>query len=447
MRDMKKVITFDQEGMSRRRFLGGSIVALVGIRLREREKPFGSELSAGTGEFKIKEYRTLGRTGFKASDIGLGTGEMTDPTLLEAVLDTGINYIDTGESYGRGRMERTIGSGIKNRDRKSIFITTKLGVSRDVSKEGFIKRTQKCLERLQTDYIDCLMMHAPPTVERIKTEGFHAAIRELKAEGRVRFCGLSNHGAQWQDVPETMEKVLLAAAEDGRFDVMLFVYNFIQRDMGEKVLKACKEKDIGATLMKTNPVVNYLEMKEELEKAKEEGREVSDYLKKLVERLKARADMAESFKKKYNLTSNNEVRDTAIKFVLSHPYVNSACLTIKNYSDLKAFVALSGTRLESAERKKLDAYRATFGEFYCRHACGQCESQCPHGVPVNTIMRYQNYFRAHGREKTAMVKYASLQRNKADRCLNCVGYCEQTCPYGVPVQGLLVMAHQTLTLV
>ncbi len=445
--DKREEIKFNREGMSRRRFLGGSIAALAGMGLQGKEKLFGSESSIGAGELKIKEYRTLGRTGFKVSDIGLGTGEMTDPALLEAVLDTGINYIHTGESYGRGLMERTIGSGIKNRNRKSIFISTMLGLSKDVSKEGLINRAHKCLERLQTDYIDCLMIHAPPTVERIKTEGFHAAIRQLKAEGRVRFCGLSNHGAQWQDVPETMEKVLLAAAEDGRFDVMLFVYNFIQRDMGEKVLKACKEKNIGATLMKTNPVVNYLEMKENLEKTKEEGREVSDRLVKLVERLKARADMAESFKKKYNLTNNNEVRDAAIKFVLSHPYVNSACLTIKNYSDLEAYVALSGTRLESAERKKLSAYRATFGEFYCRHACGECESECPHGVPVITIMRYQHYFKAQSREKTAMVKYASLQRNKAERCLNCVGYCEQACPYGVPVQGLLVMAHQTLTLV
>jgi RNase P/RNase MRP subunit p30 len=64
-----------------------------------------------------------------------------------------------------------------------------------------------------------------------------------------------------------MDKVLQAAAEDGRFDVMLFVYNFLQQEQGQRVLKACKENNVGATLMKTNPVLNYFEMKENAEKA------------------------------------------------------------------------------------------------------------------------------------------------------------------------------------
>lgn len=434
-------------GLSRRRFLESSIVPLIGLGFYGREKLFAADLSKPTSELKIKEYRTLGRTGFKASDIGLGSGEMNDPGLLEAVLDSGINYIDTAEGYGRGKVERTIGSVIKNRNRKSIFISTKLGLRGEVTKEALINRAHKCLERLQTDYIDCLMIHAPATVEQIKTEAFHAAITELKTQGKVRFCGLSNHGSQWQEVPESMEKVCLAAAEDGRFDVLLFVYNFLQREMGENILKACKEKNIGATLLKTNPVANYLEVKEEIERRKQEGEEIPEYLTKLLPRLKKRADLAEPFRKKYNLTNSDEVRDAAIKFVLSHPYVSSACCTIKNYSDLEAFVALSGKKLESADEKKLSAYEAAFGSLYCRHACGECESQCPHRVPVNTIMRYQHYFKAQGREKTAMLKYASLQSNKADSCINCAGYCEQACPYGVPVQALLVMAHQTLKLV
>jgi len=289
------------------------------------------------------------------------------------------------------------------------------------------------------------MIHKSETVEQLKTEGFHAAIRVLKAEGKVRFCGLSNHGSQWEDVSETMEKVHLAAAEDGRFDVAMLVYNFLQRDMGEKILKAYKKKNIGATIMKTNPVLNYLEMKENADKLKEAGRKVPESLKNLILRLNARADQAEAFKKKYNLTNNNAIRDAAIKFVLSNPYVSSACPTIGNYSDLEAYVALSGTKFELEERKKLDAYKTTFGEFYCRHACGECESSCTNGVPVNTIMRYNHYFKAQGRKKTAMFKYANLKQNKADRCFDCTGYCEEACPYGVPVQGLLVLAHMTLS--
>ncbi len=435
------------KGLTRRGFIGGSIATLAGLGLKGKDKLFArSTPSRGAGELKIKEYRTLGRTGFKCSDIGFGSSGVTDPALINAILDSGVNYIDTAESYSRGRVESALGNVIKNRDRKSVFISTKLGLGRERTKEAYKERALKCLERLQSDYIDCLMIHMPSTVEQLKTESFHAAFKELKAEGKVKYCGLSNHGPQWGDVPETMEQVHLAAAEDGRFDVALLVYNFVQQDMGRRILKAYKEKNIGATLMKTNPVLNYMERKEMADQAIAAGREVNQRTKDLLQRLKARADQADSFKKEYNLTDYNRLRNAAIKFVLSNPNVNSVCPTILNFDDLETYVGLSGTRLEAADKMILALYKATFGEFYCRHACGECESQCPAGVPVNTIMRYNHYFVAQRREKQAMEKYAHLPTNKADVCGSCSGHCQRACPYNVPVQGMLILAHQTLTL-
>ena len=61
-------------------------------------------------------------------------------------------------------------------------------------------------------------------------------------------------------------------------------------------------------------------------------------------------------------------------------------------------------------------------------------------------MRYNHYFDAHGSEKYAMEKYALMEGAKADHCHNCQGFCEQNCPYGIPVQGLLTLAHQQLIL-
>ncbi|MGB3862559.1 MAG: aldo/keto reductase [Candidatus Aminicenantaceae bacterium] len=443
---MKKKTNPTNQELSRRSFLGSSAVALAGVGLTGRAKLLGADASAQDEETKIKEYRTLGRTGFKVSDMAFGSGELAEPALLEAILDAGINYIDTAEGYGRGRTERIIGSVIKNRDRKKIFVTTKLGLRGDLTKEAIKGRALKCLERLQTEYVDCLMIHMPSTVEQLNTEGFHAAFEELKTEGRVRFRGLSNHGAQWGDVPETMEKVHLAAAEDGRFDVALLVYNFLQKDEGERILKAYKQKDIGATLMKTNPVLNYMEVKEQADQLKEEGKEVSERMQNLLDRLKGRADATEAFQKQYGLKSYDEVRSAAIKFVLNNPNVSCACPTIKNFSDLEFYGNLSGASFDIKAEKTLAAYKALYGDLYCRHACGKCESNCPHAVPVNTIMRYNHYFQAQGREKTAMVKYAALPQSKADKCRNCSGYCERSCPYGVPIQGLLMLADNTLTL-
>jgi aryl-alcohol dehydrogenase-like predicted oxidoreductase len=443
---VKEKTTPSQKELSRRRFIGSSAAALAGVGLSSRKKLFAKDRPAGEEEVKIKEYRTLGRTGFKVSDMSFGSGELAEPSLLEAILDAGINYIDTAEGYGRGRSERIIGSVIKNRDRKKIFVTTKLGLRGDLTKEAIKDRALKCLERLQTKYVDCLMIHMPNTVDKLNTEGFHAAFKELKAEERVRFLGLSNHGAQWGDVPETMAKVHLAAAEDGRFDVALLVYNFLQKDEGERILKVYKQKNIGATLMKTNPVLNYSEVKEQADQLKEEGKEVSERMQNLLDRLKGRADGTEAFQKLYGLKSFDEVRSAAMKFVLDNPNVSCVCPTIKNFSDLEFYGNLSGARFDLEAEKTLAAYKTLYGDLYCRHACGKCESSCPHSVPVNTIMRYNHYFQAQGREKAAMVQYAAIPQNKADICRNCSGFCEKSCPYGVPIQGLLVLADSTLSL-
>ena len=427
--------------------MGGSMAMLAGLGLPGSSKLFSQTSGANAEGPKIKEYRTLGRTQFRCSDIGFGSSGVTDPAFIGAILDTGINYIDTAESYLRGQVESAIGKALQGRDRKKVFITTKMGIRQNGTKQDVIDRTNKCLERLQLDYVDCLQMHMPSTIAALKNEAYHEAIKDLKTEGKVRFSGLSNHGSQWGDVPETMEQVHLAAAEDGRFDVALLVYNFIQHEMGENILKAYKKKGVGATLMKTNPVLNYLEMKERVDESAKEGRDINPRMKALVERLKARADRAEGFKTKYNLTNFNAIRDAAIKFVLNNPDVNAACPTILSYSDLEAYVSLSGSKFDLKARNTLAAYKATFGEFYCRHACGQCEPRCPYGVPVNTIMRYNHYFMGQGKEKQAMLQYASLPTSKADVCSRCEGHCERACPYGVPVQGLLMMAHKTLTLV
>ncbi|MGB6865377.1 MAG: hypothetical protein WBE11_06760, partial [Candidatus Aminicenantaceae bacterium] len=107
---MKKKTNPTNQELSRRSFLGSSAVALAGVGLTGRAKLLGADASAQDEETKIKEYRTLGRTGFKVSDIAFGSGELEEPALLEAILDAGINYIDTAEGYGRGRTERIIGS-------------------------------------------------------------------------------------------------------------------------------------------------------------------------------------------------------------------------------------------------------------------------------------------------------------------------------------------------
>jgi predicted aldo/keto reductase-like oxidoreductase len=432
----------NKKEMNRRHFLRASAISLAGAGVLSTATPVFSADDKKT-PVKIKEYRTLGRTGFKASDIGAGKPD--NPAIVKALINAGVNYIDTGESYGNGQSERAIGEGIQGVDRKSVFINSKLSMRGNPSKDQILTRAHKCLERLKTDYLDCMMMHSCGTVELVGYQPFHDAMKQLKSENKLRFVGLSNHGGNYNEVPESMEKVLLAAAKDGRFDLMLLVYNFLKRDMGEKILEACKEKNIGTTIMKVNPVGSYLAYKARLDKAEQEGK-ASDRFRAMVERMKKRADKCQDFIQKYKLTDNDAIRTAAYRFVLNHPDVHSSLFNFSNFEQIDSVVGISGSRLNVKDKKTLAALEKGCSDLYCRHACGICESKCPAGVPVNTIMRYNHYFDAKNQEKYAMRKYADLANSKADKCFNCSGGCEKACPYGVPIQGLMVMAHHNLTL-
>jgi predicted aldo/keto reductase-like oxidoreductase len=430
--------------INRRQFIRHSALGAVGAGVASQGQLFAAASDADKDTPKIKEYRTLGRTGFKVSDIS--SGGPGDPGVLNALLDAGVNYIDTAESYGNGQSEKVTGEVLKERDRKKIFVTTKMGIGRKTKKEAILKRAHKSLERLQMDYVDCLMIHSPDFIDIVKNEGFHDAVRELKAEGKLKYAGISNHGAQWKDKIDPTEQVIGAAAEDGRFDVFLLVYNFIQRESGEKLLKISKDKNIGVTLMKTNPVGKYSSMKEAMAELEKKGEDIPGFYKAIMPRLKEKADKADTFIEKHNLKNSDEIKDAAIRFVLNNPDVHCACISFQNFDDVANYVKLSGTRFGAKDQALLAAYREGLGDFYCRHACGQCEPHCPYNVPVNTIMRYNHYFEAQGREKYAMVKYSELPTARANPCQDCAGHCESACPYGVPIHALLTFAHNRLTL-
>jgi predicted aldo/keto reductase-like oxidoreductase len=392
---------------------------------------------------KIKEYRTLGRTGFRVSDISCGF--IMDEGVIRAAYESGLNYFDTAEEYPGHH--RVLARVIKYMDRKKVFITTKLEATEGETKEGFLKRARKSLEDLQTEYVDCMMMHCPEKAETLRDAGFHAAMSELKAEGRVRHVGVSQHGTFWfRDPEETMEKILLAAAEDGRFDVFLMAYNFLRRDNAEQVLEACREKRIGVALMKTAPIAIYYNLKSRIEQLEKDKKEIDPLYADGLDRYREKFDAAQEFIRAHDLKNPEEIRAAAIRFVLGNPNVHTACCQTQTYDALNAIVRLSGTRLTLADNLKLEAYRDGCGSLYCRHACGVCEPSCPHGVPVNTILRYQHYFAAQRREKEAMGYYAAIPGARADACRDCAAPCEAACPHGVPVQGMLLVAHATLSM-
>lgn len=159
------------------------------------------------------EYRSLGRTGVKVSELCLGcmmfggkTAAAESYAIIDRAIDAGINFLDTANVYGRGESERVTGEALKrNGKRASIVLATKVHgtmADGDPNAQGNTRRhiIEQCdasLRRLQTDWIDLYQIHRPqpdvPIDETLR------ALDDLVRTGKVRYIGTSTFAA-WQAV-------------------------------------------------------------------------------------------------------------------------------------------------------------------------------------------------------------------------------------------------------
>jgi len=155
--------------------------------------------------------RTLGRTGIEVSILGFGSGsrflmyDQEDKALaaLSRALDLGITYIDTAHSYGDGKSEERIGKLMPER-RKQITLATKLSAR---TADDARRQIEKSLQRLRTDHLDVLHIHAlagPEDLAAIeKPDGILKALYEARDQKVARAIGITCHAA-----PETLKLAL-----------------------------------------------------------------------------------------------------------------------------------------------------------------------------------------------------------------------------------------------
>ena len=471
---MSKPKSADREksGVSRRDFVrtGGAVLATGaawgGTALPAEAETIPSRAAGRAALFgyppvqdaKIKAYRTLGRTGFEVSDVGMGSVPLRETAVVRYAYDKGVNYFDTAESYGNGAAERAIGEAMQHMERDKIFIASKARVADDDDAEAVIQKVRASMERLRTDYIDSYYMHGVPSVEALNHPGFHEAMDRLKAEGRVRFRGISCHGAG-REVEQTAADILSAAAESGRFDMMLLIYNFMNREDGERVMAACKANNVGTTAMKTSPgSISYTPLDEE-NLTEEQESYISGYVQRgqtreaamgrLRDQAERRKDLYERtrpFAEEYGVQTAEQLRVGSIHWVLQNPDMHTACVAFTDFELVDRVVPISGTALTAPEQEMLDEIKVALNDQYCRHACTECADACPDKVPVSTIMRYAYYYEGQGLEKHAMSLYAGLEEAGASACLDCAGHCEGACRYGIDIQPSLLQARGLLTL-
>jgi len=135
------------------------------------------------------DYQTI--KGEKVPSLGLGTWRLSGEECIRSVeraLDLGYRHIDTAQIYAN---EGEVGRGIQNSgvDREEIFLVTKVWTS-SFSYDDVIRSTHESLKKLQTEYVDLLLMHWPNP--RVPLEETLGAMRELQEEGSVKHVGVSN---------------------------------------------------------------------------------------------------------------------------------------------------------------------------------------------------------------------------------------------------------------
>jgi predicted aldo/keto reductase-like oxidoreductase len=343
------------------------------------------------------------------------------------------------------------------RDQRDRLHDRRAGQSRE-TEEVIIDRFNKVQERLRTDYVDAFMMHGVAKRDMLDNAAFHAAVTKLKADGRLRFVGVSCHGPR-QEGEDGMADVLVPAAEDGRFDIFLMSYNFMIKDEAEKVLAGCKKNNVATTAMKTapgtreippwdpeNPTGEAAEMIAQMEGQGMPREQAIAMIDAYVKDHLATLEAAKPWMEKYGVTDKKDYQKLAVKFVLSNPDMHTVCLSLGDFDAIDRVVPLSGSKLASIDHAALEQYRLAFSNSYCRHGCIECAGSCPQAIPVSTIMRYSNYFAGQGREKHAMVKYARLGGRDGSVCMSCIAPCIGACPHGVNIQANLVRAHNLLTI-
>ncbi len=206
------------------------------------------------------EKRTLGNSGLKVFPLAFGgnvfgwtVDEKTSFTLLDAFVASGLNFIDTADTYSRwvpgnkgGESESIIGKWLKRRGkREKVIIATKVGMEMGPKRKGLSKRyilraVEDSLRRLQTDYIDLYQSHTDdPETPMEETLGAYAQLME---QGKVRAIGASNYSAErLSDALTVSERRRLP-----RYQSLQPLYNLYDRADYEKNLeRLCREKKLG----------------------------------------------------------------------------------------------------------------------------------------------------------------------------------------------------------
>jgi aryl-alcohol dehydrogenase-like predicted oxidoreductase len=196
------------------------------------------------------EYRELGRTGWKVSTVSFGAwaigsawGSVDDQESLAALhraVDLGVNFFDTADVYGDGRSEKLLARLKRERPQAEIIVATKAGrrldphVAAGYNRQNLTKFIEDSLRNLETETIDLVQLHCPPTEVYYTPEVFQV-LDDLVQQGKLRFYGVS------------VEKVeeALKAIEYPNVQSVQIIFNIFRQRPADLFFAQAQQKQVG----------------------------------------------------------------------------------------------------------------------------------------------------------------------------------------------------------
>lgn len=372
-------------------------------------------------------YKEFGNTGVKVSALGFGAmrlpmmdfngkqiiNEDLAIPLMRQAFDMGINYVDTAPLYCETLSEITVGKALKGY-RDKVYLSTKNPIE-DNDGGNWMKRLEKSLKKLDTDYIDFyhfwgISLKSFEGWKNLRYGPLEAA-QKAKEQGLIKHISFSYH-----DGPENYKKIV----DSGYFESTLIQYNLLDRSNEENIAYA-KSKGLGVVVM--GPVG---------------GGRLGAPSEKIQGLLKTK------------ITSTAEM---ALRFVLANENVDMALSGMSDLNMVKENLAVASrtghlTEEEIQHIKTMMEENKELAKLYCT-SCDYCKP-CPVGIDIPYLFEIMNRYRVYDLKEHAKSAYNEVingwsWRKSADasKCTQC-GACEEKCPQKLPIINQLAETHATL---
>jgi aryl-alcohol dehydrogenase-like predicted oxidoreductase len=337
--------------------------------------PAVASVSPESGSAAV-QYRTLGKTGLRVTAVGYGTMITSDPSVIARAVDMGINYFDTARNYQNGHNERMVGAALGAR-RKQIFLASKSN-DNPATGPGILAEIETSLKELNTDYLDVWHLHGLDKPADISDELVEAE-RQAQKQGKVRFIGVSTH-----NLPAIVDRVI-----EARIEVVQAPYNFASTASYTAAIDKLHKAGVGVIAMKV------------MAKGARRGRPESS-------------------------------ASAALKWAIKNPAIATAVPSMTDIGQLEANFRAMSEGFTEADSRLLAGRLREIGPYFCR-MCGECQGQCPKGLPVSDIVRFVMYADGYGQFPLGRERFQRLASEQRDvRCTDCTE-CAVDCPNGVQV--------------